>query len=347
MGVFVAGRAARRSLALFLAVGLLALVACGQAPAPESGGGAPAPAGEEASGYVLAGKLEAAQVCDLVAKVPGRVAEVRVDVGSVVEKGQVLLVLEGRELAERVKQAEAGVAQAEAALAAAKAAAQALDAALEAAKGNLAVAQANYEVAAANYERGKQLYEAGAISEAVFQAEYTLRYKQAREQAEVVGPAQVRQLQEQRRQAENALEQARAGLKTAQANLALARLAYEDTLIKSPIRGVVTARNVDPGEVAGSAVPVLTVADTTTLYVRAAAPPEKLGLLREGMRVKVRVPAVGGEAREGEVVSLAPAADPGSKAYAVKVRLAATPGLKPGMYAEVLLPQPKKDGGGV
>lgn len=188
------------------------------------------------------------------------------------------------------KQAEAGVAVAESALASA---------------GSV------YAVAEANYQRGKQLLEQGAIPQAVFEAEYELKYKQAKEQAEHALPAQVAQ---------------------ARANLALAQSAYNDSLIKATFSGQVTARNANPGEMASSAVPVISLVNLDKVVVKTYVPESLINQLKQ--KQKIKVSAVSERPLTGTIASLAPAADPANGSFAVKIQIENPRHiLKPGMFA--------------
>ncbi|GAB6273296.1 MAG: efflux RND transporter periplasmic adaptor subunit [Peptococcaceae bacterium] len=274
--------------------------------------------------FVFPGIVAALQSADIVAKVPGKVAAVQVDLGSKVSAGQVLVTLENKDLADRVQQAQAGIEQAQAA-------GKLAQAALQAAEAGLATAQANFEVAEANYERGQELLAAGAIPEAVFQAEYELRYKQAKEQVEKALPAQLKIAQAQ-------ADQARAGLKSAQASLSLARTAYEDSFIRAPFSGVVAARNINPGEIASLAVPVISLINLNKVVVKVNVGEELINKLAVGKKVPVKVKAVSAKPFTGTVVNIAASADPQVKTYPVKLHLDNPAHLiKPGMFAEVNL----------
>ncbi|MEW6425590.1 MAG: efflux RND transporter periplasmic adaptor subunit [Bacillota bacterium] len=251
---------------------------------------------------VVSGKLEAGESANVVAKMPGKVAAVHVDVGSAVRAGQVLVTLDNTDLAARLEQAKAGVAAAESAL---------------------AVAQTAYTVAEANYQRGKQLLEQGAIPRAVFEAEYELKYIQAKEQVERALPAQLAQ---------------------ARANLALAESAYNDSFVRAPISGLVTARNVNPGEMASTMAPVISLANLDKVEVKATVGENLVNQLKPGQKVQVKISAVAGQPFAGVITSIAPAADPVSKGFPLKIQIDnSNHVLKPGMFAEVQLTPPQKE----
>ncbi len=263
----------------------------------------------------VSGKLEAWQSADVVSKAPGKVAAVHVDIGSAVRAGQLMVTLDNTDLAARVEQARAGVAAAESAMANAVSA--------------LAIANSAYQVAEANFQRGKQLLEQGAISRAVFEAEYELKYNQAKGQAN-----------QAREQAERGIP---AQLAQARANLTLAESAYSDSLIKAPISGQVTARNVNPGEMASSMAPVISLVNLDKVQVKANIAESLINQLKEGQKVQVEISAVSERPFTGIITNLAPAADPVSKCFPIKIQIDNPKHiLKPGMFAEVRLSSRQK-----
>lgn len=256
--------------------------------------------GTIAETIMVTGKLEALAASDVVpGGQGGKVHSVNVELGDNVSKGQTLITLENAALAAVVRQAEQGVAQAESAL---------------------ELAKITFEQARANYERGKQLYESGAIPQAGqtgFETAYEIPYKQARIDFERVKPA--------------ALANARAALDSA-------REQYNNTFIKSPISGVVTAVNVNPGELASPAspVPVVSVASLDKVVVKAAVTESQINKIKRGQEVPVTISAVSDKPFKGVIANIAYAADPSSKTYPIKVQINNSGHtLKPGMFAEV------------
>lgn len=264
--------------------------------------------GSLADTMVVTGKLEAAASANVVpGGQGGKVYSVSVKVGDRVNRGQTLVTLENTTFAAAVQQAEQGVVQAESAL---------------------EIARINYEMAAANYERGKRLYESGAIPAAGptgFETAYEIPYKQAKIDYEQVKPAMVA---------------------NARAALAMAREQYNNAFIKSPINGVVTAVNVNPGELASPAspVPVVSVVSLDKVVVKATVTEDQINKLKQGQEVPVLVGAVSAEPLTGVITNIALAADQVSKAYPIKVQLDNPDHLlKPGMFAQVNLEDEKDE----
>ncbi|WP_161821184.1 efflux RND transporter periplasmic adaptor subunit [Sporotomaculum syntrophicum] len=260
---------------------------------------------------VVTGKLEALATSDVVPSGQGgKVAAVNVQVGSQVSKGQTLITLENTSeatLKAAIHQAEQGVTQAQS---------------------NLEIARINFEQASANYERGKQLYESGAIpqaGQAGFETAYEIPYKQAKVNFEQVAPA--------------ALASAQAAVAMAKENY---NQQYNNSFIKSPISGVVTAINVNPGELASAAAqkPVVTVVNLAKVEVNTTVTESQINKIKQGQQVPVNVSAVSSQPFTGVITNIALAADPTSKAYPIKVQIDnARHLLKPGMFAEVQIEQ--------
>ena len=132
-----------------------------------------------------------------------------------------------------------------------------------------------------------------------------------------------------------AVEQAKAQLDAARTQYQNAR---ENTILTSPINGVVTARNYDPGDMSGS-LPVLSVGQITPA-VKAVINVTENDLTRvsRGMEASVSFDAFPGEAFSGTVTRISPAVDPASRTFAVEVTIANPKGeIKPGLFAYVTL----------
>lgn len=198
----------------------------------------------------------------------------------------------------------------------------------------VAAARANYELARVNYERAQQLYQQGAIpkqqldsARAAFesaqaqlrQAEEALSLvREGARQEEIEAAEQaVRQAEEAYRQAMlgkaqdelavRRVEAARAAFQQALANLALLRQQLTDATIRAPFDGVVAARFVDVGVVAGSGTPVVRIVSLDKLYFEGTLPEVLLREVRVGMPVTVRVDAFPDRAFNAHVEAIYPA----------------------------------------
>lgn len=110
----------------------------------------------------------------------------------------------------------------------------------------------------------------------------------------------------------------------------------ENTVLRSPISGVVTARNYDPGDMTGS-LPVLTVGQLTPVVkVMINVSENDLATLKAGQDVEVTFDAFPGETFQGKVQRIYPTVDTATRTFEAEVRIAnGQERLKPGMFARV------------
>ncbi|MBP7868469.1 MAG: efflux RND transporter periplasmic adaptor subunit [Firmicutes bacterium] len=291
----------------------------------------------------ITGTLEAERKADIASKLSGKVERVLVDEGDPVAAGQILAVLDQRDYHAQVAQAEAAVQAAQANRGAAQARLAALRAGarpqeLRQAEEAVQQAKASLDNATANYNRTKDLFSQGAISQqqmdaAQLQLDVTkAQYKSAVQRLDLTkeGPRRedIQAAEEQARQAEAAVGQARAALQLTRVNL-------DNTVVRSSISGVVAKRYVQPGEAFTMASStVVTVVDNSRVYVRGEVSETNIRRARRGQPVVVRVDALPGREFAGQVTEILPAADARSRMFSVKIRIPNPQGeLKEGMFA--------------
>ncbi len=110
----------------------------------------------------------------------------------------------------------------------------------------------------------------------------------------------------------------------------------ENTVLTSPITGVVTARNYDPGDMTGN-LPVLTVGQLSPVVkVLIGISENDMNLVKKGMPVSITLDAFPGETFEGTVNRIYPTVDTSTRTFMAEVRIS-NPGerIKPGMFARV------------
>jgi HlyD family secretion protein len=249
--------------------------------------------------------------------------------GDRVHKGQLLAVLENRDLRAAAQENKGGYDQAQAAYETTTAASlpeevqkAQLDAA--AAKKVLDAQQKIYDSRQDLYGQGalprKELDQAGVdLTNARNQYEITERHL---DRLVAVGSQQTL------KSASGQLESAKGKYLGAEA-----QLSYSE--IRSPIDGVITERPLYPGEMAAAGTALLTVMDISQVVGRAHIPQPEAALLKIGDRATVTVP---GEEKpvEGKVTVLSPALDPNSTTVEIWVQMK-NPGrrLKPGTSVQV------------
>lgn len=110
----------------------------------------------------------------------------------------------------------------------------------------------------------------------------------------------------------------------------------ENTVLISPISGVVTERNYDPGDMTGN-LPVLTVGQLSPVVkVMINVTESDLSKIRTGMPVTVSFDAFEGETFEGKVSRIYPTVDTATRTFRTEI-LISNPSerILPGMFARV------------
>ena len=112
--------------------------------------------------------------------------------------------------------------------------------------------------------------------------------------------------------------------------------AMENTVLTSPVSGVVTARNYDPGDMTGTQ-PVLTVGQLSPVVkVIINATESDLTKITRGKQVNITFDALPDETFTGTVARVYPSIDPATRTFEAEIQIK-NPGerLRPGMFARV------------
>ncbi|URW80538.1 efflux RND transporter periplasmic adaptor subunit [Xiashengella succiniciproducens] len=108
-----------------------------------------------------------------------------------------------------------------------------------------------------------------------------------------------------------------------------------NTFVKSPIRGVVSARNFEPGELYAGNPPILEITQTHILKALIAIPESYVPYIKTGMKLAITSDIYRDQEFEGVVEIVYPTIDPNTHTFNVKVRIPNADGkLKPGMYVK-------------
>jgi membrane fusion protein (multidrug efflux system) len=132
------------------------------------------------------------------------------------------------------------------------------------------------------------------------------------------------------------LDDAAAGLKVADANLALAKARSSKTRILAPFDGMIGARRVSVGTFLRTGQAITELANIDEIRVSFSAPERFLPQLTGGAEVGVSTTAYPGYEVKGKIVAIEPMLDPGTRSARV-VAMLSNPGRKfrPGMSANV------------
>ena len=285
----------------------------------------------------VTGKIAPQDQVNIQPKSPGKVGEVLVDIGSVVKKGQVVMKMDARELAQGIKQAEAGYAVAQANYYKTKVGARPEQ--KEQSKANLAQAEASYKKNLTDLERMKELFNEGAISQQALDGQKVAfaaadaAYKSAKGTLDIMIKGETSET----------FKIMQAQMDQAKAQLDLQKINYDNAVITSPINGIIGIRNVNPGEISPGGSPSLTIINIDNVRVEANVTESQVNKLMVGEEVKLGVSAASSKGFTGKIKSVSPMANPQNKMYLVKITIANVDhALKPGMFAEIALPVEQK-----
>lgn len=275
-------------------------------------------------------------------EVSGPIREIYVDNNSVVKKGQVLLKLDQETFRSAVAQARAGLKGAEARLAELV---SGRDMQRSAVKTTLDQRQAALDRVKADYARQQELFGRGIISQQDLDAARE-SFEVARSQYEqaVADRAKDAVTDAQIDSGRAAVEQAKAGLHTAETNLA-------KTVIRAPMDGVVINKNVEVGQTVAasfSTPELLDIGDLRTMEVDVSIDEADVGQVRVGQEAEFTVDAFPDRVFKGKVSEIyyAPITVQNVVTY-TGVVLVDNPELllRPGMTANVSIITSRKAGG--
>jgi HlyD family secretion protein len=296
-------RKKRRRLIIWstVAIVLVVLIAAGVIAA-KSGGTKIDPSklakvekGDLAKSVVATGKVTPITKVEVKSKASGIVKKLYVDYGDRVKKGQLLAQLDKIEIQAQVDQSRA---------------------ALEAAQANLKSAQADFERAKVDaegpdvpllkraYDRDVSMAKDGVVSESALE-DAEKNYELALNKQNVA-KAQVTVLKAKIAQAQANVVQDEANLKQLEE-----QLSYTDII--SPIDGIVLSRDVEMGDavssilvLGSSATLVMTLGDTSEVYVKGKVDESDIGKVYLGQRARIKVESFKDKTFEGKVTKISP-----------------------------------------
>jgi len=291
------------------------------------------------------GTIEMDEV-DVASLVGGRITRLFVDEGDAVHAGDTIAVLSRGEV---MAELEAQVAQAGGALAQWRDVREGPRAAeIQAAQSALAAATAQARLEAAEAQRIESLFRGNVASQADVDRAQAARDAAAASRDEAARKLSLLEAGSRSQQiaaAEKAADAARA-------QLAGARSRAQELVLVAPVSGVVLLKNLLAGEIAQPGIPVVTLGNPDSLWMRAYIAAPRLGQVKLGAPVEVTTTGAPGQRFAGRVVEIASHAEFTPRAalteeersnlvFGVKVAIAPSNGvLKAGLPADArILPR--------
>jgi membrane fusion protein, multidrug efflux system len=258
-------------------------------------------------------------ISPIIPKVPGFIARLLVDDNSVVKKGDTLVVLDDRDLALRVLQAEAALENAKASLAAVRAGyttsqenVLSSKSTLQASEGNIEIAEVRARRAEQDFKRYEELIKTNSIT------------KQQYEQAEAERDAALKQLEVAKRQREASFRETSARkaqstvsdrnialaetvVKEREADVAFAKLQLSYAYITAPAAGVISRKNAQVGQLVQAGQSLFALVTERQKWVVANFKETQLEKMKPGQEVEIEVDAFPHESFKGKVESISPA----------------------------------------
>ena len=262
--------------------------------------------------YQSIGTVKSKNTARLSSKIMGYVLEVKVKEGDRVNEGDLLIVLQSKEIESRLEAAKNALLEVERNLSEAEAAEE--------------EAKAQLKLAGITFQRFKDLRERESVSQQEFD--------------------QVNANHEVAKARKKRSEETRASLyarkKQVVAALEEAKTFYSYTQLKAPFSGLVTQKMVAEGDLASPGSPLLVLEDNRHYQLEAIVDESKSGTIKTGQEIEVRVDASGEGKLRGKVSEVIPQIDPNSRTFLVKIDVPLLPTIKSGMFGKAYFPVGKK-----
>jgi len=246
-----------------------------------------------------------ANISPVLPRVSGFVNEIRFDENQRVKKGEVVITLDDRDLKIKSDQAKAAVESANASVMVAKANIVSATATVAAVKANMEAATVRLWRATQDYGRYEKLLAEKSITQQSFDAA-----RAEKESAEAQMELVKKQSEASQSQADALQEQvilAEVAVKQRQADLDFSNLQLSYATITAPQSGVISKKNVQPGQFVQTGQALFTVVNDSDIWVVANFKETQVADMKPGTAVDVSIDAFKDRVIKAYVCSFSPA----------------------------------------
>lgn len=258
--------------------------------------------GRDKQPEVIVGMLEVNEI-NVASKIPGRIGQLLVKEGDLVKAGDILAILESKEITAKVEQAKGAVKAADSRMLMAKTGARVEE--KRAVEKQLEMAKSQFDLAESTFKRIDKMYKEHVIAlQKKEEAEFS--YKAARDQYAAAQAKYDMVIQGARSEeisgAEGLSNQAGGALSEAMAYLG-------ETEVRSPINGEIFKKVVNQGEIVAAGYPVFTVVDNKDIWAVINIREDLLPQFKKDQLIKGSLPGLGGKEIEFKIEYIAVMAD--------------------------------------
>ena len=302
---------------------------------------------------VQPGTIQAYEVAPMFSRIAGYVEKYNYNIGDRVRPGDVLLEMWIPDIVEQLAQKSAAAKRAEVQIRVTQSALRAAEARVETARASVLSAEAGVKRAQASYTRWDSEYKrlVTLVKQQVLDVQVRDEtYRQfeeaeaARDQAYAVVSemkSALDQAMADRDRAQVDVEAARADLVVAEADERLAKVNVEYGRIKAPLNGVITQRNISPGDYlqpggGNNGRPLFVLEQIDPVRVFVGVPELASYFVHVQDTALIRFQAIPGVTREGKVVRSGFSLNPSTRTLQTEIDLPNSDGhLHPGWYVTV------------
>jgi membrane fusion protein (multidrug efflux system) len=239
------------------------------------------------------------------AKIPGTISQVLVEENQPVKKGDLLVTIDDKDFAVAIAASKAKVGSAQATVASFEAQLTQQESEILRAESTFRANEASVTLAQSDQARFSNLAQDGSGSvQALQQANAKLTIEKSNLTKNL---AQLSFAKQQRKVLSASLDNAKAALALAKAELAAQELKYSYTKVYSPIDGIVGRKIARVGQFVTTGKPLAVIVPTASLYITANYRETQLANVQKGQAVSIEVDALPGVQLHGKVQSLGPA----------------------------------------